>query len=238
MIESVPANDGAAWLRSTILAQLNVPHGFSTRHCENPAHSIGLEASREVRVRQVHGCGVAQVGADRVPNSTEADALITDQPGTLLTVVTADCISLLVAHRSGRCVAAVHAGWRGVVAGVIQAALARLCEAYDITAADLVAAIGPCIGPEHFEVGQEVVDQFNDAGLSDAVIHQQGRKPHIDLTAAATAQLRSAGLPTASIDHGDWCTYRDSQLFHSYRRDGDRAGRMAAMIAVKQPLAA
>lgn len=165
----------------------------------------------------------------------EADAMISDMPDALVGVRMADCVPILVATRDGRCVAAVHAGWRGVVAGIAGIAIKQLCELADVNASQIVAAVGPCIGLSVFEVGHEVADAFGEAGLGEHVDRTLGVKPHIDLAAAVAAQLRSAGVE--EIDEANLCTTDKADLFFSHRRDNGATGRMAAIIKARDPLA-
>ncbi len=163
-----------------------------------------------------------------------ADALVSDDPSRLLAVRSADCVPLLLSSEDGRAVAAVHAGWRGLAAGVIRSAVWAMHESLGVSPRELVAAVGPCIGLEHFEVGPEVVEAFERIGLEHTVHHRHGwTRPHIDLSLAAAGQLLSLGIPADSIDRSDRCTYRDAADFFSYRRDHGQTGRLAAAIAVR-----
>lgn len=199
--------------------------------------AIGCERSMRAEVRQVHGAAVWSPADKpvRAPDAPCADAMVTDRPRRLLTIRTADCAAILLAGGDGRIVAAVHAGWRGVVAGVVPAALHTLYQAHGLAPRDLLAAIGPCIGAEHFEVGPEVGIAFAEVGL-EQVVRRSGARPHIDLREAVLQQLVHEGLPTRQIDRTDRCTYRDQDEFFSHRRDVTHrglpgTGRMAAVIA-------
>ena len=182
---------------------------------------------------QRHGCGVWDVD-DALPvrpeDSPEADAVVTSQPDRLLAVRTADCVPILLATKDGRSVGAVHAGWRGVLAGVVPQAVQRLAN-------EVVVAVGPCISVEHFEVGPEVVAAFTDAGLSEAV-HARDGSQYIDLPQAVAQQLTEQGIPAEDVDLSSCCTYRDEAEFFSYRRDvthrqQECTGHMAAVIAAR-----
>ena len=190
--------------------------------------AIGAERTMRTMVKQVHGRGVWQPPAEpvRIEDTPEADAMITDNPLHLLVIRVADCVPILLASKDGRRVAAVHAGWRGIVAGVIP----ETVERFGPVAA---AAIGPCISIDHFEVGEEVAAAFDEANLGDTVDRATHAKPHADLRAAARLQLERAGV--AGIDTTDRCTYRDADEFFSHRRDVTHrgqatTGRMAAVI--------
>lgn len=195
--------------------------------------AIGLERHFRVQVSQVHGSEVwvAPREPRRLRDSPRADAIVGDVSGAMLTIRTADCVPLLLSSPDGRVVAAVHAGWRGIVAGVVSAAISRMQECHGIEAESVLAAVGPCISVEHFEVGVEVVEQFESAGLAGSVVHAPGRKPHIDLAHAIRTQLQEADVPSDSIDSSDRCTHRDADEFFSYRRDRGDTGRLAAVIA-------
>lgn len=195
--------------------------------------AIGCENRRLVRVHQVHGQCVAQVmDAKEFRFETQADALITSDPAACLSVRVADCVPVLLAGSDGRWVAAVHAGWRGVVAGVVPAALKQLTNAGNIAPSQVMAAIGPSISLSAFEVGDEVEDAFTSIFADQAPIRRVGNgKPHVDLRAGIELQLRRAGVPQSQIDTTDRCTYGDKDEFFSHRRDNGITGRMAAIIA-------
>lgn len=186
--------------------------------------ALGVERLPRVECRQVHGGEVwrPRQALVRLADAPCADAIVCDVPGRLLVIRTADCVPVLLACDDQ--VAAVHAGWRGVVADVVPHAVAAM-------RGPVTAAIGPAIGVEHFEVGPEVAAAFEAHGLGEAVDHGRGDKPHIDLVRAVTAQLQRAGV--AEIDTTDRCTYRDAGEFFSHRRDAGVTGRMAAVIATR-----
>ena len=183
---------------------------------------------------QVHGAGVAVVGAGSFDNSCQADALVTAEAGRAVSVRTADCCPVLLATVDGRAVAAAHAGWRGAVAGVLGAAVAELCRVAGVGAGDVVAAVGPCISVDAFEVGPEVLAAF--AGrFGEATVRRDGPggKGHADLPEACRRLLVAAGVGADRIDTTDRCSYRDSDEFFSHRRDRGVTGRMAAVIGVR-----
>ncbi|MCU7842725.1 MAG: peptidoglycan editing factor PgeF [Candidatus Thiodiazotropha sp. (ex Monitilora ramsayi)] len=179
-------------------------------------------------MNQVHGSRVADSATDSP--GCEADAVFSDRPGAVCAVLTADCLPLLIADRSGTRVCAVHAGWRGLVGGVIESAVSRM----GVTPAELLVWMGPAIGPESFEVGAEVRQAFTDACMDDSaafVSHKDGRWLadiyHL-------ARLRLARLGVGYIGGGGYCTVRQADLFYSYRREGV-TGRMASMIWLESP---
>ena len=173
-------------------------------------------------LRQVHGCRVVDLDAE-APDLA-ADAALTRRAGVVCAILTADCLPVLLTDVRGRCVAAAHAGWRGLAAGVLEATIAAMA----LPPADLLAWIGPGIGPRHFEVGAEVRDAFVGAD-ADAIAHfvPHGAKFLADLPALARRRLVVSGV--GRIASSDACTYADPQRFFSHRRDG-RCGRHATLI--------
>jgi hypothetical protein len=194
--------------------------------------AIGCEHLPRYYLHQIHGELVSVVDSDDFSNSTKGDALVTAQPNRVLSVRIADCCPVLLATTDGRAVAAIHAGWRGAVGGVIAAAVSKLRAIANVEPANLLAAIGPCIGFDAFEVGPEVLVEFEKVFGSEAPIRHDGNgKGHVDLPSACKQQLLRAGVNTGNIDTTDRCTFRDADEFFSHRRDAGITGRMAAMIA-------
>jgi YfiH family protein len=174
-------------------------------------------------LKQVHGARV--VAADGVTAPPEADASVARAPGTVCAIMIADCLPVLLADRSGSVVAAAHAGWRGLAAGVVEATV----RAMEVAPAEVLAYLGPCIGPGAFEVGVDVYDVFvkNDPGAQRAFRPLRPGKWLADLPELTRQALARAGV---SLVHGKpQCTYADPQRFFSYRRDRS-TGRMTALI--------
>ena len=186
---------------------------------------MGFATDAVYQASQVHGARVVHAGGDReMLRREEADALVA-AASLAVGVRVADCVPVLVGDRTTGVVAAIHAGWRGVVAGVIAAAIDEM------PAGAKVAAIGPCIGPCCFEVGADVGAQIAEAcGEPSAVASVRGDKAHVDLRVAVRALLRRAGLADADVDDVPGCTKCDAVRFFSYRRDGANAGRQLAVI--------
>jgi len=190
---------------------------------------------------QVHGREVARVVQGTTPEALmaiEADAVFTTLPEAPVGVYVADCVPILIAdERTGAC-AAVHAGWRGTVAGVLAAAVARLVADAGARAADLRVAIGPSIGPCCFEVGPEVAEAFAARFAGEGVVVERpGRKPHVDLRRAQQVQLVRAGVDPGAIDGGGECTHCDpAGRFFSYRRDAGHTGQHVGFIGRHIPL--
>jgi len=186
---------------------------------------------------QVHGRAVAPVAAGDAPAATgrrEADALVTVAPGTCVGVYVADCVPILVADaRTGAC-AAIHAGWRGTVAGVLGETLAHLAGACGARVEDLRVAIGPSIGPCCFEVGPEVVAAVEESDLgarAEGAIVAKAPRDHVDLWVLNQRQALSFGVPSSAVDVARLCTSCDVARFFSYRRDHGKTGQMAAYIS-------
>lgn len=193
---------------------------------------------------QVHGAAVVRVRAGDNPSvigQQAADGLATDVAGTVVSVYVADCIPALMADNRTGAVAAVHAGWRGSVAGVVPAAVRRMADEFGTRPADLRVALGPAIGVCCFEVGDDVVQAVTAAipGAADAgVIQRGGPKPHVDLKRLNVLLLERAGVPAHHIDAGPECTSCDAARFFSYRRDAGRTGQMMGFIAAREIVAA
>jgi YfiH family protein len=242
---------------SPLLSAIGVRHGFSTRiggvspspfdslNLGNPPgqmrddnrnvaenldrlrHAAGFNERRRIWVHQVHGRRVAIARDASFENGSEADAIVSKDANAYLLVRVADCVPILLSTPDGKAVAAVHAGWRGVVAEVVPAAIESLAALAQTPPQQMIAAIGPCISREFFEVGPEVVTEF---------VRLFGESPrwadrHVDLPEAVATQLRSSGVLNTRIDRTDRCTARDRDEFYSHRRDHGLTGRMAAVIA-------
>jgi YfiH family protein len=195
--------------------------------------AVGCAGLGRCWVTQVHGADVCDIHPGcAFENGVRADALVSDDPTRVLSVKYADCVPLLLASADGRAVAAVHAGWRGLVAGVIRAAVSRLEQTAGAPASSFVAAIGPCIGFDAFEVGPEVIAAFTERmGRAAPIRAGRADKGHVDLRQAALIELQSAGLSLDRIDTTDRCTFAHPEEFFSHRRDGNATGRMAAIIS-------
>jgi len=177
-------------------------------------------------LNQVHGISV--VDAQTVTHPVEADASIATSPGCVSVVMVADCLPILIADRTGSIVAAAHAGWRGLAAGVIENTVRTL----DTPPRNLLAYMGPAIGPSAFEVGKEVRDAFVAVDQA-AQIAFQPHKPGkwlADLSLLARQRLSKLGL--LNVYGGAQCTYSDPRRFFSHRRD-KVSGRMAALIWIE-----
>ena len=188
---------------------------------------------------QVHGAQVLRLHSSDPPPAAlpRADASLTTEPGLACAVLVADCLPLLMCSADGRAVAAAHAGWRGLAAGVVEQTLAALCRAAACDPGDVLVWLGACIGPGRFEVGADVLQAFGvDPAAPSAPRFTAHARPDgaarwlADLPGLARDRLQRAGV--RRITGGHWCTVDDGSRFFSYRRDG-RTGRMAAAIAIR-----
>jgi YfiH family protein len=218
------------------------------------AQAIGVEPSALIRVRQVHGRAVhlAQKEAEPAVLAT-ADVVLSESRDLAIAVQSADCAPLLIADTRTGAVAAAHAGWRGLAAGVPRTAIAAMSTTFGSRAGDLVVAVGPSIGACCYEVGPDVRDAFTSAGVSGEELarwfHAQPLTPrgHMRLRPQALRpghvffdgwrsvrdQCAAAGVPADQIFGSDFCTAGFPELLCSYRRDGAPAGRMAGVVRMR-----
>jgi hypothetical protein len=178
-------------------------------------------------LRQVHGSRV--VDAATVDGIVEADAAVTDQSGTVAVVMVADCMPVLLADERGRCVGVAHAGWRGLAAGILHATVRSMRERLGEPDTRLIAYLGPAIGPDHFEVGGDVLEAMTSGlvGSAAAFVPAGAGKYHADLFALGRMALAAAGVD--AVFGGGVCTYCDPERFYSHRRDRV-TGRHAALV--------
>ena len=190
--------------------------------------ALGVPA---VYLRQVHGARVVRLTcADAGRTLADAaDAAITTDPTVACTVQVADCLPVLFAAPEGRGVAAAHAGWRGLAAGVLEATVAALCDAAACAPAELAAWLGPCIGPRRFEVGADVVDAFAPHPSRFVARPRADGSPRWLADLPGLARDRLATLGVARVSGGAWCSVEDASRFFSFRRDGV-TGRMVAAV--------
>ena len=232
------------------LLSRGVPHGFTLRRrhwSDRPAASFGRrdranDEHRElaygfglrgmVFMRQVHGREVRAVSTPP-KKPPECDALVSREPGLGLLVQSADCVPILFWDSGRHAAAAVHAGWRGTVKGVAQAAVAEMARRYGSEVADLNVAIGPAIGGCCYEVGEDVVDAFAAAHSDETDLFQPGPRgrPHLDLVLANRKQLQSMGIPEEQIYAASLCTACHVDRLYSYRKEGKGVGRLMGVIS-------
>ena len=176
-------------------------------------------------LRQVHGVNVAQFGPLPGSEEPEADAAVSSIPGTVLSILTADCLPVLFCANDGTQIGAAHAGWRGLAAGVLEATLTQLGTPPN----RLLAWLGPCIGAASYEVGEEVREAFvaSDAAAAGCFVPTRSGHWLADLAVLARRRLQAAGVQR--IYGGGFDTLADTR-FYSYRRDGAHSGRFASLI--------
>jgi hypothetical protein len=217
-----------SWLRHPLLDATGVAYGFGTRECVAPANLV--------RARQVHGRAVVRASIATESLVGDADALVSDTPGLPIGVVTADCLPVLIAAPSGA-VAAAHAGWRGLAAGVLVAAVDAL-RSIAPDADRAVAVIGPHVAASCYEVDEPVVRgciaRFGEEATFAALRATRAGHWQIDLARLARLDLERAGLAEDRIAVlPDACTACDAERFHSFRRDGPGGGRLFHFIAAR-----
>ena len=195
-------------------------------------------ASVMVRTLQVHGIRILRVGRGDDPiavGAERADGLISDEPGLALSVHVADCTPILMACPRTMACAALHAGWRGTVAGMARAGVESMVSNFGCRPQELHVALGPCIGPCCFEVGNEVVDVFMAAmpaaWRGSVVLAAEGQRTHIDLRAFQRLDLEAAGVLHENIDTSTDCTLCDPDgRFYSFRGAGRASGQSVGFI--------
>ncbi len=253
-------------LKSALLEAEGFPHGFFLRqggvssgpfrslnfisssgdkpelvrqNVERAAAFLGVSPDRVYYLSQVHGVDVQALSGTEDPAEVVrrvGDATMSEVSGVACGVRSADCGTLLIGDRRAGRVAAVHAGWRGTVAGVVGAAV-RALLGRGSRPEDLACAIGPHIESCCFEVGDDVAEEIAaSAPERDGVVIRNGAdKPHVDLRAVLVSQLASLGVDRARIDHVRGCTVCDEDRFFSYRRDGKVSGRLLSAIVPRAP---
>ncbi len=206
---------------------------------QNQARLLNLVGAPMVLLNQVHGARVVRLtAADAAPGAPrhDADACVTTEPGVACGIQVADCLPVLLAAPGA--VAAAHAGWRGLASGVLEATLASLCSASACEPDQVEVWLGPCIGPQRFEVGADVVQalagdprttqQASEAALqASRFVPLKAGKWLADLPGLARDRLSACGV--TAVSGGAWCTASDASRFFSFRRDGV-TGRMVAAI--------
>jgi polyphenol oxidase len=232
----------------------SAPGGDERRAWDEIADAMG---ARLVRIQQVHGTGilVRRGGDDDTETLPEADIVVSNDPAVAAAIQTADCVPLLLADRRTGVVAAAHAGWRGLAAGVPARAVEALAREFGSRPADLVAAAGPSIGACCYEVGADVRERFTEAGFPETTlarwfferVQPMARNPsmaglrteprpnhwYFDSGRSTRDQLETAGVPPDQVFVVDLCTAGHADVLCSYRRDGAAAGRLAGVIRAR-----
>jgi polyphenol oxidase len=217
--------------------------------------ALGAPDLKLIPLKQIHS-DVVRVFSQSAAETCKGDASATDRPGLLLGIQTADCVPILLVDPKKRAVAAIHAGWRGTLARITQKAVGRMQYEYGSKPADLLAAIGPSIGPCCYEVAADFVTKFS-AQFSDAADYfdepRSGEEPnplqwlnmkppghqpppknvHLDLRKANRSQLLAAGLLAKNIYASNLCTACHTSLLFSHRREGPLSGRLMSVMGLR-----
>jgi YfiH family protein len=247
------------FLESPLLRENGFRHAFFTRHggvSEGPyrslnfsrsvgdepervamnlalaAEALGVGPERVFFLSQVHGTNAVALAGNENREAVvevEGDALASRAAGLACGVRTADCVPVLLGDKRSGAAAAVHAGWRGIVRGVLEAGVTKLRELAggDV---ELVAALGPHIRLWSFEVGEDVADEIANASPVPCVVRRDGMKPHVRLDNIVRAKLGALGVKPEDIDDVGGCTVTEDERFFSYRRDGKVGGRHLSAI--------
>ena len=196
---------------------------------------LDISDDRLILPRQVHGTEIAEVTEQNLGSRFDGvDALMTSMPHTCIGVSTADCVPILIYDTHARAIAAAHAGWRGTVARIGSKTVAAMLQRYSMSAADLKVVIGPSIGPDAFEVGDEVYEAFEQADFDmQRIAFKRNGKWHIDLWQANALDLQLMGIPEKHIEIAGVCTYQYYDQFFSARRLGIKSGRIYTGIMIK-----
>lgn len=227
-------------------------HAFSTRRGERNDFSLGpldspnpmIHMNRVrflatiggagwpiIKLKQIHSASVIDIDdTSAASQAVVGDAVVTSVRGVALGVQTADCVPILVADAEGQVSAAIHAGWRGTVAGIAQSAVTRLIQKFRLDPESLRAVIGPHIGVCCYEIGDEVMQAIADPAVIER--RDDWAKPHLNLASANRAQLEAAGIPASQIETSSLCTKCRADLFHSFRRDGKGMGHMLSVVGM------
>jgi YfiH family protein len=243
----------AQWpLPASVRAFTTLRHGLGVSKAPFDHLNLGLRAGDEVEavlrnrallqeaaklpspprwLRQVHGVDVVRFDGDRGEDSEpEADASVSSTAGTVLAILTADCMPVLFCADDGSEIGAAHAGWRGLVGGVLENTVAAMQSPPQ----RLHAWLGPAAGPQHYEIGEEVFDAFvsRDWSAGSAFVSTRPHHWRVDLYALARRRLEAAGIDASRIHGGGLCTIAEPDRFFSHRRD-QRGGRMASLIWIE-----
>jgi len=191
---------------------------------------LGISPERIVTTGQVHGTEIALVTA---PSNLDGyDALITNTRGLFVGIMTADCYPILIHDRRTGASGAAHAGWQGAAGRIAEKTVQAMRDAFGTRPEDCLAWVGAGISGERYEIGGEVAARFNSRYLKPSPSGEG--KFLLDLSAASRDQLLEAGIPPEQVQCSEYCSFRDADLFYSYRRDNGKTGRMLALIGVRE----
>ncbi|MFN0157586.1 MAG: peptidoglycan editing factor PgeF [Bacteroidota bacterium] len=218
----VGGNDGSHFGMNTSFNVGDAPENVRASRQELLA-SIGSTPDQLALPMQVHSAIVRRV--ESAGNYPECDGLLTSSPDICLGVSTADCVPIFILDPAKAAIAGVHAGWRGTAGGIVTQAIVAMQAEFGSRPADLIAFIGPCADVCCYQVGDEVASRFDN----NFVVRKEGAVL-LSLKAANVSALSLSGVPLTNIEVSPHCTISESHLFHSYRRDKERSGRMMGVI--------
>jgi polyphenol oxidase len=238
LLECVPLAHIAAHCFTGRVASLGPSRQIDEHWWTRLAQYVGNGTHDVVQLKQVHG-SMVYVASDGHSASSdarpEADAVVSNRPHQVLTVQAADCVPVLLADPRTGAVAAVHSGWRGVAAKVSSATVRALEGELGVRAGDLVAAVGPSIGRCCYEVGEELLTRFTEAGIEESKIRRwfsrEDGRWRLDLWNAVRDQLEASGVQSENIHVAGLCTASNLAWFPSYRAEGPGTGRLVAAIS-------
>ncbi|MBM4159277.1 MAG: peptidoglycan editing factor PgeF [Ignavibacteria bacterium] len=190
---------------------------------------MNIDIKRIVIQKQIHSDNVNYVTESGTIN--DSDGLFTDVKNLFLTVCIADCYPVFLYHPAGKIIACIHSGWKGTFKKISHKAVCRISDYYKLNPKKFVAFIGPGISAEHFEVGSEVAALFEKT-----FVKNQGGKYFVDLKSQIYNQLIQSGIDGVNIETSGFCTFKENELLHSYRRDKNQSGRMFGVIGLRQDI--
>lgn len=190
---------------------------------------LGIDESKLASSYQVHGSEI--LIAHEAQRATGYDAIITNEANLFVAVTIADCTPVLIYDKRTHAVAAIHAGWRGTAAKIVERTLYEMQKNFGTTGEDCFAYIGTCISKNAFEVGNEVAEQFDKVFVQ---FNETKQKYFIDLKAAILQQLESFEIPLSQIEIAETCTVLNNDNYFSYRKENGKTGRMLAVIGRKE----
>jgi len=212
------------------------------------SNALEIKPEQMVFAVQTHSASVAKINSEvltwndeiRRGKLNETDALITNEPNICIAIKTADCIPVLLYDPQHKAAATIHAGWRGTVGRIVSKTIDAMKQEYGTLPENLIAGIGPGIGPEVYEVGPEVVQIVHrQLGENHGLVHYYSTKdnapktPYLNLWKANRIQLLESGIPAENIEVAELCTFSHPEDFYSARRDGAASGRMATGIMIR-----
>ncbi len=204
-------------------------------HLEKLANTFGFEQTQMVSPKQTHSRNIGIVkSTNDIFNNT--DALITNIPNICIFIRTADCVPILLFDPIQKAAAAIHSGWKSTIQEISKYTIDLMNKEYDTNPADIIAGIGPSIGPAVYEVGHEVIEKFETKFGKDHILTpiKNSDKGLLNLWEVNKQILLDSGIPKKNIEVAEICTYSNPKLFYSARRDGVKTGRLASGIMLKQ----